>query len=167
VIFVFTSARDVSLSWASLWTFHNKIQFYGEELAPRPTPKQEDHPLSVVRDCLFNIFATTLRTGGRSYIRNPSTQSAVMTGTHFSRYIALGSLHTAHCLQCNGSLRCTKTEVFWKVKFKHSHYKPRGFQEVEAPRLQDSRNMKVLRVSALRTGHLYSFILEAESTPGP
>jgi hypothetical protein len=30
--------------------------FYGEELlAPRPTPKLEDHPLSAVRD-LFNIY---------------------------------------------------------------------------------------------------------------
>jgi hypothetical protein len=37
--------------------------FYGEELsAPRQTPKLEDHPLSAVRDCLFNIFAATLRT---------------------------------------------------------------------------------------------------------
>jgi hypothetical protein len=40
--------------------FHN-ITFYGEELlAPRPTPKLEDHPLSAVRDCLFNTFAATL-----------------------------------------------------------------------------------------------------------
>jgi hypothetical protein len=36
--------------------------FYGEELlAPRPTPKLEDHFLSAVRDCLFSIFAATLR----------------------------------------------------------------------------------------------------------
>ena len=35
--------------------------FYGEELlARRPTPKLEDHPLSAVRDCLFNTFAATL-----------------------------------------------------------------------------------------------------------
>jgi hypothetical protein len=27
---------------------------------PRPTPKLEDHHLSAVRDCLFNIFAATL-----------------------------------------------------------------------------------------------------------
>jgi hypothetical protein len=39
----------------------NIIIFYGEEfLAPRPTPKLEDHPLSAVRDCLFNVFAATL-----------------------------------------------------------------------------------------------------------
>jgi hypothetical protein len=43
-------------------TFRNKLIFYGEELlAPHPTPKLEDHPLSAVRDCLFNIFAA----GGR------------------------------------------------------------------------------------------------------
>jgi hypothetical protein len=41
--------------------FRNIIHFYGEELlAPRPTPKLEDHPLSAVRDCLFNVFAATL-----------------------------------------------------------------------------------------------------------
>jgi hypothetical protein len=43
---------------ASAMALRNKlIFFYGEELlAPRPTPKLEDHPLSVVRDCLFNII---------------------------------------------------------------------------------------------------------------
>jgi hypothetical protein len=38
--------------------FRNIVIFYGQELlAPRPTPKLEDHPLSAVRDC---IFAATL-----------------------------------------------------------------------------------------------------------
>jgi len=36
--------------------FRNKAIFYGEELAPRPTPKLEGHRLSTVRDCLFNVF---------------------------------------------------------------------------------------------------------------
>jgi hypothetical protein len=45
-----------------LVVFCNKLIFYGEELlAPRPTPKLEEHPLSAVRDCLFNIFAPTLQ----------------------------------------------------------------------------------------------------------
>ena len=40
--------------------FLNRIFFYREGLlAPRPTPKLEDHPSSVVRDCLFNLFAAT------------------------------------------------------------------------------------------------------------
>ena len=33
--------------------------------------------------------------------------------------------------------------------------RPTGFQEVEAPRFQYSRHMKVERLSALITGHLY------------
>jgi hypothetical protein len=42
--------------------FHNVISFYGEELlAPYPTLKLEEHPLSAVRDFLFNIFTATLR----------------------------------------------------------------------------------------------------------
>jgi hypothetical protein len=66
--------------------FRNMIRLYGEELlAPRPTPKLEDRPLSAVRDCLFNIFAATLHIGGRSSIRNTRTRHAVPTGTEFSR----------------------------------------------------------------------------------
>jgi hypothetical protein len=44
------------------------------------------------------------------------------------------------------------------IKVKQSHYsldRPSGFQEVEAPRSQDNRHMKVVRLSALRTGRLY------------
>ena len=34
----------------------NIVISYGEELlAPRPTPKLEDHPLSAARSCLFSI----------------------------------------------------------------------------------------------------------------
>ena len=52
-------------------------------LAPRPTPKLEDHPLSAVHDCLFNLFAATLYIGGHSSIRNLTTRHAVVTGTHY------------------------------------------------------------------------------------
>ena len=56
------------------------IYFYGEELlAPRPTPKLEDHPVPAVRDCLFNIFVATLHNGARSSIRNLKTRHAVVT----------------------------------------------------------------------------------------
>jgi hypothetical protein len=33
--------------------------------------------------------------------------------------------------------------------------RPRGFQEVEAPRFQDNRHMKVVRLSARRIGRFY------------
>jgi len=58
--------------------FRNKTCFYGEEfLAPRPVPK-----LSAFRDCLFNIFAATLRIGGRSSIRKLRMSHTVVTVTH-------------------------------------------------------------------------------------
>jgi len=54
-------------------TFNYKTVFYGEELlVPIPTPKLEDHPLSAVRDCSFNIFAATL------HIWRPSPPSATI-----------------------------------------------------------------------------------------
>ena len=59
--------------------------FYREGLlAPRPTPKLEDHPLSAVHDCLFNLFSATLHKGGRSSIRNLRARHAVVTGTHYT-----------------------------------------------------------------------------------
>jgi hypothetical protein len=53
-------------------------------LAPRPPHMLEDHPISAVRDCLFNTFAATLHFGGRSSIRNLTTRHVVVTGTHLS-----------------------------------------------------------------------------------
>jgi len=74
----------VSRGSISHMCFVTKV-FYGEELlAPRPTPKLEDHPVSVVHDCLFNIFAATLLIGRRSSICNPRTRHAMVTGTHLS-----------------------------------------------------------------------------------
>jgi len=37
--------------------------------------------------------------------------------------------------------------------------RPRGFQEFEVPRFEDSRHMKVVRLSALRTGRLYPQVI--------
>ena len=65
--------------------FRNKARFYGEELlAPRPTHKLKDQPLSAIHDCLFNIFAATLHIGGRSFIRNLRTRHEEVTRTHLS-----------------------------------------------------------------------------------
>ena len=45
--------------------------------------------------------------------------------------------------------------LFSSAKAKNSLYRPLGHQEVEAPRLQESQYTKVVRFSALLTGHLY------------
>jgi len=64
------------------------IRFYGEELlAPRPTPKLEDNPLSAVRCCLINIFdlfAAPFHIEYRFSIRNLRTRHAVVEGALLS-----------------------------------------------------------------------------------
>ena len=47
-----------------------------------PKPKLEDHPLSAVRDCLFNLFTATFHVGDHSSIRNLRTRHAVVIRTH-------------------------------------------------------------------------------------
>jgi hypothetical protein len=75
----------IIISDPKLYVFRNRTRFHGEDfLAPRPTTKIEDHPLSTARDCLFNILTATLHIGGRSSIRNLKTRHAVVIGTHLS-----------------------------------------------------------------------------------
>jgi hypothetical protein len=102
-----------------LVVFHNKHIFYGEEmLAPRPTPKLQDHPLSAVCDCLFNIFAATL------HIWRPSPPSATCgcampwwQGTHLTcYYIPLESKHSQH-----SALKHPQSIFFSYVRDKVSH----------------------------------------------
>jgi len=65
-----------------LWTIHNKIRFYNEELlASHPNPKVQDHPFSAVRDCTFNILPAILHIAGRSSFLKLRTRHAVLTGT--------------------------------------------------------------------------------------
>ena len=45
--------------------------------------------------------------------------------------------------------------TFVVLKKKVKKYRPRWFQEAEAPTIQDNREMQVVRLLALRTGHLY------------
>jgi hypothetical protein len=53
-----------------LYILSNKYVLRWGLLTPRPTTKLEGHPLSAVRDCLFNIFAAVL------HIWSPSPLSA-------------------------------------------------------------------------------------------
>jgi hypothetical protein len=50
---------------------------------------------------------------------------------------------------------CIMYDIRRKVKVKQSHTGLGRLQEVEAPRFLDNRRMKVVRLSALRTGRLY------------
>ena len=80
-----TSHERISPGLRNMYPFLNKASLYGEELLTNHlTPKLQDHPLSAVRDCLFNTFAGTLHTGGLSSIRKLWTRHAVVTGTRVS-----------------------------------------------------------------------------------
>jgi len=71
----------------------------------------------------------------------------------------------------------THTHTHTNTHINQSHYtaldRPFGFQEVEAPRIQDSQLIRAVSLAALRTDRLYptrkyswySFLLEAEWTP--
>ena len=85
--------------------FYRRIVLSPEE-ASRPTPKLEDHPLSAVRNCLFDLFAATLHIGGRSSIRNLRTRYAVVTGTHKH------SLTKEYCYEYN-TVACFKKKKLW------------------------------------------------------
>jgi len=53
---------------------------------------------------------------------------------------------------CISKKRVAGRENEWVKQF---HYRPWRFQEIEAPRFQDNWHMKVVSLSALRTGRLY------------
>jgi hypothetical protein len=48
-------------------------------VSPSPNPQLEDHPLSFVHGCLFNIFAANLQQEAIPSIRNLRTCHAVVT----------------------------------------------------------------------------------------
>jgi len=76
-----------------MWTICTMTHFYSAELlANRQMPKLQDHRLSAVCDCLYNIFPPTLHIGGRFAIRNLKTHHSMVTGTHLSctnRHVAI------------------------------------------------------------------------------
>ena len=74
----------VQPNYEAIVKFRKSVIIRGKKLlAHSPTPKLKDHPLSATRYKLFNIFAATLHTVGRSSIRNQTTRHAVVTGTNY------------------------------------------------------------------------------------
>jgi len=115
-------------SHVPVWKFRNEIHFHSEELlAPRPTPKLENHPVSAVRDCLFYIFSVTLQIGGGSSIRNLRRRHAVVTVNHLSPRILTSQTETACSPLFNAPLICGVIIItlqtilsYYKTTFYHS-----------------------------------------------
>ena len=55
----------------------------------------EDHHLSAVRDCLFDIFAAALHTGGRCSIRNPRHANPRWQGAQLTKIELIPRAHKA------------------------------------------------------------------------
>ena len=73
------------------------LSFYGEKLsAHRPTPNREEHLLSAVCDCLFNIFAATLRTW-RPFL-HPKTEDAPCRGDR--AHLLQNDINYCHFFTC-------------------------------------------------------------------
>ena len=78
----------------------------------------------------------------------------IHTTTHIPPCSLAGNTKAMNSSQCRSSNKCTVL-YFWTLSVFWRCYRPRVFQEVECPRFKDNRYMKVVRLSALRTGGLY------------
>ena len=114
------------------------------------------HWVQVHRDFLITLYLGSLVTGDRNVSEEITNSLIAANRSHF------------------GLKSQFKSQLLSKSNPITGLDRPWGFQEVEAPRFQDNRHMKVVRLSALCTGCLYprkyswySFLLEAESTLGP
>jgi len=95
--------------------FRNMVNFCGERLlSPRSTAKLEDHTLSAVRVCLFNILAATLHKWKLFLQTQPEDVSAVVEGTHSSRIML-------------------SKETKWLQSYSHNHLQVRLWNETINP----------------------------------
>jgi len=81
-----------------MYVLHNKVSFYVEVfLAPRLIPKLEDHLVSAVRNCLFNMFAASLHIGGLFLLPQPEDTPCRGNGvSHIMEYSSLGRRKTKY-----------------------------------------------------------------------
>jgi hypothetical protein len=74
--------------------FRNIVSFYGENLlAPLPTTRLDDHPLSAVGDCLFNILAATLHIWSPFLHSQTEDEPCCSDSTYWGQ---------ERCIQCSG-----------------------------------------------------------------
>jgi len=92
-----------------MYHFRNKASFTARSCQHHFQPlKLEDHSLSAVLDCLFDIFAATLHIGGRSFIRNLRTRHAVKSRLYL-RDLLLAQLWTVNPV--SGTLYLMSTKI--------------------------------------------------------
>jgi hypothetical protein len=87
-------------------------------------------------------------------LNKDSTQSPAACASFYSWSQQLLLSRNAHRLHDSNPLVQNTCHQSWSSPITGLD-RPWGFQEVEAPRFQDNRHMKVVRLWALRTGRLY------------
>jgi hypothetical protein len=93
--------------------------------------------------CYHNVFCESskvLTYNWSSAIIQVTTGSATPLQSYRSLLTSQRTLHNIHNIESSPVTGLDR---------------PTGFQEVEAPRFQDNRHMKVVRLSAIRTGRVY------------
>ena len=78
--FFFLSPEQTS----RMWEFLNKVFLQGGVVSTSPNPQAGGPPLVGCPRLLIQFIRSYPPIGGRSYIRNPRTRHAVVTGTHFT-----------------------------------------------------------------------------------
>jgi len=123
------------------------------------------------------MFNLSLRIHWHAPQENPNQQTITEMVRQYK--IFQSSLDFHLCDQWRNNLKAESLQhKFQKGKGKaipvQAYCRPRGFQEVKAPRFQDNHHMKVVRFQPYapaaftpRKYRWYSFLLEAEFTPGP
>jgi hypothetical protein len=102
--------------------FPNVISFYGEELlATCPTPNLGDHPLSVVRNCLFNVSAGTFHIWRPFLHRNLRTPHNVSTRTYAQEIHITFPSHSTKLSTQITDLQNAVYEVFCSTCSIHTH----------------------------------------------
>jgi len=143
-------SRSIQLKISILLTFMWKSQqpHWEEKYVQRLRTEEDRHYINKQRFLFFILNATPKKVWNNVVERNISNNVVdSFLYIYFDWKV------------CN---RCTGTDRCWR------------FHKFEAPRFAENWHMKVLRLSALRTGDLYprrylwySFLLDAESNPGP
>jgi hypothetical protein len=91
--------------------------------------------------------------------------SYIITGPNDNKFRSKITTYMLECVHKYSTETSPQYILVWYIPYT-PHYRPtwpRGIQEVKAPRFLDTRHMKVVMSSPLRTGRLYP---QAESTPG-
>jgi hypothetical protein len=134
-------------------TFRNNLVLCGEKLlAPRPTPKLQDHPWSAVHDVIHSYLPCLQVI---SSIHNPRTRRVVVTGTHMTDNCTWKCTCDAVKLLSRSILSVTYAYCFYWTLLKSKKHKSPLFEKSR------TEGKKIIHTRSHDTPH---FILDIRDT---